>query len=192
MQQRDDMALDMEAETSFPTIVSATSSQMRGGILERDILAERADLDRAIAGQTLCTALARMAELRADEEALTWTAAGSDLEALTWHRYREQVRNFALGLRVLGVAPGSFGVILTRNRHEHVIASHGLVHALGTPVGLYPALAPAQVSYIADHCAVWVAVVEAAFLPLLRTIRPALPTLEWVVVAGESDGAPRP
>ena len=89
----------MEPDTSFSTIASADSSEVRGRIPERDIRAERADLDRAIAGQTLCTALARIAELRADEEALTWTAAGSDLEALTWRRYREQVLAFALGLR---------------------------------------------------------------------------------------------
>lgn len=191
MQQRDDdMALDMDADTSFPTLVGADSSEMRGGIPERDIVAERAELDRAIAGQTLCTALAHMAERRPDEAALTWTAAGSGWEALTWRRYRDQVRDCALGLRALGVAPGSFGVILTRNRPEHVIASHGLVHALGTPVGLYPTLAPAQVAYIADHCAARVAVVEAAFLPMLHTIRPALPTLEWVVVVGENDGGP--
>jgi long-chain acyl-CoA synthetase len=152
----------------------------------RDIEAERATIELAIAGRTLCSELARTVELHGDLEALTWKAGG-ERQAMTWRDYRERVREVSLGLRKLGLERGGFALVLTGNRPEHVVACQGIMHALGTPVALYDALAPAQVAYIANHCEATVAVVEADLLHVLLQIRAELPNLRHVVVCGPTD-----
>ena len=149
----------------------------------RNILAERSEIDRVVEGKTLCTVFAQTAERYRDREALKWrTEAG--WEALSWHRYREQVRDFSLGLMSLGFSPGLFGVLLTANRPEHVIASQGLIHAGGTPVGLYSALAPSQIAHLANHCEASVAVVDVGLFEKLSAVRSQLPKLEKVILVG--------
>src|SRR5262249_32856111 len=127
----------------------------------RNIAAESADIDREIAGQTLCSRFAQTVARIGERDALVLRD-----RKITWHEYRERVRDVALGLHALGFAPGGFAVLLARNRPEHVIADLGVVHAGGTPVSLYTTLAPEQIAYIAGHCEARVAFVEdATFLP---------------------------
>src|SRR5712691_7829745 len=165
------------------TYDSATAATAIAAPDARDIEAERVTIDLAINGKTLCSELARTVELHGDLETLRWQAGG-ERHALTWSEYRERLRDVSLGLGALGFERGGFGLVLTGNRPEHVIACQGIVHALGTPVGLYDALAPAQVSYIANHCEATVAVVEAELLHVFLQIRAELPNLRHVVVCG--------
>src|SRR5262245_5414155 len=126
----------------------------------RDIGAERLAIDREIEGKTLGSLFAEQVARLRDAPALVGSG-----RSRSWREYHEEVRAVALGLRALGVAPGSFGVILSRNRPEHLIADLGLVHAGGTPVSLYTTLSPEQIAYIAGHCEAKVAFVEdPAFL----------------------------
>ena len=111
----------------------------------RDVAAERSEIDRAIEGKTLCSVFAEIVARRGDAEALVGKARDGTLRSYSWNEVRERVREVALGLRALGVAPKSFGVIMGRNRPEYVIADLGVVHAGATPVGLYNTLAPEQV-----------------------------------------------
>lgn len=97
----------------------------------RDIEAERATIELAIAGRTLCSELARTVELHGDLEALTWKASG-ERQAMTWRDYRARVREVSLGLRKLGLEHGGFALVLTGNRPERVVACQGIMHALGT------------------------------------------------------------
>jgi long-chain acyl-CoA synthetase len=144
----------------------------------RNIEAEREETDRAIAGQTLCSVFAETAARLGDRAALV---VGAD--KVTWTQYRERVREVALGLHALGFERGDFGVLLARNRPEHVMADLGVVHAGGTPVSLYTTLAPEQIEYIAGHCEARVAFVEnAAFLARIEAVRGALPKLAHVVL----------
>src|SRR5204863_7029645 len=76
------------------------------------------------------------------------------------------------------------GLVLTGNRHEHVIACQAIVQAQGTPVSVYEAIAPAQLAYIANHCEATVAVVDAERLQMLLELRPQLRHLQQVVVCG--------
>jgi long-subunit acyl-CoA synthetase (AMP-forming) len=152
----------------------------------RDIALERRQIDEAIGDHTLCSALARTASTHPEVEALKWPTT-DEWASLTWAQYRDLVRDVALGLRSIGFSPGGFGVLLTRNRPEQVIASHALLHAGGTPVGLYNALAPAQIAYIANHCVATVAIVDAVFLDKLAAIRADLPNLSRIVVVGSTD-----
>ena len=155
----------------------------------RDVAAERSEIDRAIEGKTLCSVFADTVARLGDTEALVGKAPGGESRSWTWNQYREGARAVALGLNALGVTRGSFGVIMARNRPEYVIADLGLLHAGGTPVGLYNTLSPEQISYIANHCDARVAIVEnAAFLAKFQAVRAELPKIErYIVLDGDSD-----
>lgn len=149
----------------------------------RDIPAERADIDRLVAGKTVPSVFAEIAAQHADQEALKWPDGSGGWRALTWRAYREQVREATMGLLALGFAPGAFGVIMARNRPEHLIADLAIVHAGGRAVSIYNTLAPEQIAYIANHCEAAVAFVEdRAFLAQFLAIREQLPHLRRVVL----------
>jgi long-chain acyl-CoA synthetase len=153
----------------------------------RDVAAERAAIERAIDGMTVCHVLARNAEQMGDRPALFWKQ-GSSWRRLTWGEYRDQVKRVALGLTSLGVGPGDFVTIMCRNRPEHLIADLGVLHAGAVPVSVYNTLAPEQIAYIAAHCQAKVAVVEdRGFLERWEKVRADLPALERVVLIEDSD-----
>jgi long-chain acyl-CoA synthetase len=151
----------------------------------RDIGAERKSIESAIAGQTLCTVFERTAARLGDADALIH---GDN--KYSWRRYREEVRDVALGLRELGFAPGSFAVIMGRNRPEHVISDLAAVHARGTPVSLYTTLSPEQIQYVTNHCEAKVAFVEdVEMLARFEVVKAQLPHLEHIVLwSGEAPG----
>jgi long-chain acyl-CoA synthetase len=142
----------------------------------------REEIDREVAGKTLCTVFDERVRELGDRPAMH-TRDGNGWKAISWNQYREQVRNVALGLRALGFARGDFAVILCRNRPEHLFADLGVVHAGGTPVSLYTTLSPEQVAYIAGHTEAKVAFVEdPGFYAKLRAVRGELPKLEKIVL----------
>lgn len=148
-----------------------------------ELLAVRDEMDRAIAGRTLCSAFAETAAKHADVPALRWKDASGAWQGLTWGQYRERVRDMTLALRELGLGRGDFAVIQTRNRPEHVIADLAILHAGATPVSLYNTLSPEQIEYVAGHCEAKVAIVEdGAFLARFREVHARLPKLAHIVV----------
>jgi len=148
----------------------------------RDIAAERASLEAEIEGRTLCGALAETATRLAGRDALRWGTHG---EGMSWGEFYESVGHFALGLEAFPFPRGSFVVLLTHNRPEHLIAHHAVLHAGGTPVTLYDALAAGQAAQITRHCDAALAVVEESLLPKLLEHRSDLPGLRGVIVVGE-------
>src|SRR6202049_3375164 len=145
------------------------------GDLKRDVETERAMIERSIAGKTLPIVFAETVDQHPAEKALSWKT-DQGWQSLTWEEYRQRVREVALGLSAIGFGPGEFGVIMARNRPEHVIADLGIMHAQGTPVSLYNTLASEQVQYIAGHCDASVAIVEdAGFLAKFREVKGQLP-----------------
>jgi long-chain acyl-CoA synthetase len=150
--------------------------------LTRDIQAERAKIEAAIEGKTLLSVFADTVDRHADEPALNWKTADG-WQSLTWAEYRQLVRQVALGLCAIGLRPGEFGVIMARNRPEHLVADLAIMHARGIPVSLYNTLAAEQVQYITGHCDATVAFVEdAGFLAKFQEVREQLPKLRKVVV----------
>src|SRR5438270_3576987 len=142
----------------------------------------RAEIDRAIDGKTLLTEFRDAVAEQGDTPALHWRTA-EGWHALTWREYQQQVRRAAYGLRGLGLSRGAFGVILARNRPEHVIADLALLFARGVPVSLYNTLAPEQIGYIAAHCEAQVAFVEdKGMLARFEAVRARLPKLRHIVL----------
>jgi long-chain acyl-CoA synthetase len=147
-----------------------------------EVAAERDAIESEVAGGTLLTAFAETAENHGDKEAFRWQQAGG-WRSLTYREVRERVRELTLGLLALGLRPGDFAVIWSRNRPEPNIADMAVMHACGVPVFLYNTLAPEQAAYIADHCEATIAIVEDRdFAARLKTVRSQLPRLRRVIL----------
>src|SRR5919109_2433405 len=152
---------------------------------------QRAEIDAAIEGRTLCTDLAATAQRLAAQDAFRIRTGDGTYDTITWGAFRERVRDATLGLASLGFRPGDFVLIQARCIPEHSIADMAVVHARGTPVSLYNTLAPEQISYIANHCEARFAVIEdVGFLERFLKVREEMPRLEKVIlIRGASDAA---
>ena len=143
---------------------------------------QRAQIDQAVEGITLCSAFAETARRYGDRPAMHWRS-GEGWDHMTWAAYRDAVAAATLGMRSLGLDRGGFGLILSRNRPEHFVADQGIVHAGATPVSAYTTLAPAQIAYIANHCQARVAIAEdEGYLRSLLEVRDQLPHLQHIVM----------
>jgi long-chain acyl-CoA synthetase len=155
-----------------------------------DVAAKRAEILAEIAGTTLMSAYAETTGAHGDSEAHRWQDASGSWQSLSYRQVREKVRHATLGLRAIGLQPGEFAVIWSRNRSEATIADYAVMHARGVPVFLYNTLAPEQAAYITGHCGASVAIVEdREYLAKLLSVRDQLPALrEIVLIDGEQDG----
>ena len=160
----------------------------------RDFAAERTAIDAFVAGKTIPALFHDLAMQHPDAPALRWRAPSGEWATITWSGYHERVRDATLGLHALGFGRGQFGLIMARNRAEHLIADLAIVAAGGAAVSLYNTLASEQVAYIANHCGASVAFVEdGSFLGKFLAIRDQLPHLRHVVLMEgdpQSAGAP--
>jgi long-chain acyl-CoA synthetase len=147
-----------------------------------DVIAERADIDKAVSGKTVCTLFADAVSKWGDRPALHWKENG-DWRSLTWKGYRDEVAAVTLALRSMGFGSGQFGLIMARNVPEHVIADLGIVHAGGAAISVYNTLAPEQIEYLANHSEATVAFVEdEGFLAKFLAIRSSTPHLKHLVL----------
>jgi long-chain acyl-CoA synthetase len=145
-------------------------------------LEQRAEIEAAIEGRTLCDQLRDTAEGSADAPALS--VAGEDGEqALTWAQTREQALRLAAGFIALGLEPGERVALMMANRPEHVLADLGAMHAGGVPVTFYATLAADQVGFVAGDCAARIAVLDGpAELARWQPVLDQLPSLSKVIV----------
>ncbi|MEA2643143.1 MAG: long-chain acyl-CoA synthetase [Chloroflexota bacterium] len=152
-----------------------------------DVMTQRADIDAAVSGKTVCTIFADAARRWGDMPALRWKRDG-EWQSLDWKGYRAEVAAVTMALKGLGFGPGQFGLIMARNVPEHVIADLGIVHAGGTAISVYNTLAPEQVEYLANHSEASVAVVEdETYLAKFLAIRSSTPKLRHLIlVRGEA------
>jgi long-chain acyl-CoA synthetase len=152
-----------------------------------DVMTQRADIDAAVSGKTVCTIFADAAKKWSDLPALRWKRDG-EWHSLDWNGYRAEVAAVTMALKGLGFGPGQFGLIMARNVPEHVIADLGIVHAGGTAISVYNTLPPEQIEYVANHSEATVAIVEdAAFLAKFLEIQPSTPRLRHLIlIRGEA------
>jgi long-chain acyl-CoA synthetase len=152
-----------------------------------DVLTQRADIDAAVSGKTVCTIFGDAVKKWGDRPALRWKRDG-EWHSLSWNGYRAEVAAVTMALKGLGFGPGQFGLIMARNAPEHVIADLGIVHAGGTAISVYNTLAPEQIEYVANHSEASVAFVEdEAFLAKFLEIRSSTPKLrQLILIRGEA------
>jgi long-chain acyl-CoA synthetase len=152
-----------------------------------NVMTQRADIDAAVSGKTVCTIFGEAVTKWGDRPALRWKRDG-EWQSLDWNGYRAEVAAVTMALKGLGFGPGQFGLIMARNVPEHVIADLGIVHAGGTAISVYNTLAPEQVEYLANHSEASVAVVEdETYLAKFLAIRSSTPKLRHLIlVRGEA------
>jgi long-chain acyl-CoA synthetase len=171
-------------------MIAMTSSNWTGA--PEDVAAVRAQIEDEIAGSTLLTAYADTVAQAPDAVAHQWLADGQ-WQSLTYRQVRERVRDAALGLAAVGLRPGEFAAIWSRNRSAATIADYAVMHARGVPVFIYPTVSPEQAADLIGHCEATVVITEREFLPVLDSIRAELPQLRALVVLGDdaSGGLPQ-
>ncbi|MFW5418598.1 long-chain fatty acid--CoA ligase [Nocardiopsis sp. CNT-189] len=153
---------------------------------QRDVLAERAEVEAEIAGQTLVDWFRRTAEESGDAPALS-DRAGEGPDAgwttLTWTEYRRAALDAAAALVHTGLRPSEVVALMLPNRSEHLIADSGAVHAGAVPLTVYATFAPEQVAFVAADCGARVAVLQgAAELERWSLALDRLPELHTVVL----------
>ncbi len=169
--------------------------------MDAEILTQRAEIARAIEGQTICGLLELAARQFAGRPALSQPPGpgdagqpgrdragaaepeGGDWQTLTWPQARDRVLRLAAAFEALGLAPGERVVLMLPNRAEHWLADQAAVHAGGVPVTFYAALAPEQIAYTAQDCDARIAVLDGE--PELARWRPvlaSLPGLKKIIV----------
>jgi long-chain acyl-CoA synthetase len=147
-----------------------------------DVMTQRADIDAAVSGKTVCTIFADAAKQWGDLPALRWKRNG-EWNSLDWKSYRAEVAAVTMALKGLGFGPGQFGLIMARNVPEHVIADLGIVHAGGAAISVYNTLAAEQIEYVANHSGATVAFVEdEGYLAKFLAIRSSTPNLKHLVL----------
>jgi long-chain acyl-CoA synthetase len=167
-------------------MIAMTSTDWSG--VPEDVAAVRSSIENEIAGSTLLTAYAQTLAEAPDVVAHRWLADG-EWQSLTYRQVHERVRDAALGLAAIGLRPGEFAAVWSRNRSEATIADYAVMHARGVPVFIYPTIAADQAADIIGHCEASVVLLEREFLPVLESIRARLPQLRALVLLDGDDPA---
>lgn len=81
-------------------------------------------------------------------------------QAITWKRYHERVRSFALGMHVLGFQRGDRIVVIGDNRPEWVISELAAQSLGGASIGVYQDSVPDEILYIVSQADARFVIVE--------------------------------
>jgi long-chain acyl-CoA synthetase len=150
------------------------------------ILADRAQIEESIAGQTLCDSLRRTAAQHGGKPAYSDRSSGQ-WQTLTWAQTRQRALQLAAGFVALGCEHGDRVVLMLPNRVEHVLADLGALHAGAVPVTLYATFAAEQVAYVAANCAARIAVLDGTDqLARWQPVLDRLPALRKIIVLDEA------
>ncbi|MGW4798919.1 AMP-dependent synthetase/ligase [Nonomuraea sp. NPDC004297] len=113
-----------------------------------EVLEVRAEIERLIAGRTVCEHLRQAAEQHHDAPAYS-DPDGDGWRTLTYGQARERVLEIAAAFVALGLEPGEAVALMMINRSEHVLADLGAVHAGGVGCTVYSTFAPDQIAFVA-------------------------------------------
>jgi long-chain acyl-CoA synthetase len=114
--------------------------------------------------------------------------AGDDWSEVSYGELGETVREVALGLVDLGIAPGDKVSILANTRPEWTYACFGILTAGGTLVTIYQTNSPEECQYVLAHSDSRAVFVEdGAQLAKVRQVEDECPELEHVIVIEPGD-----
>ena len=114
--------------------------------------------------------------------------AGEDWSDVTYGELGATVREIALGLADLGIAPGDKVSILANTRPEWTYACFGILTAGGAPVTIYQTNSPEECQYVLAHSDSRAVFVEDGVqLAKVREVEADCPELEHVIVIEPGD-----
>jgi long-chain acyl-CoA synthetase len=141
----------------------------------------KAELDDAVAGQTITSRFLETVEKHAAQVALK-AKHGDDWQQWTYGEYAEQVRGATAYLQSLGVEPGDRVVLMMRNIPQFHFLDTAALFCGATPISIYNSSSPDQVQYLVGHCKAKVALVEDdGFEERFTKVAGELPALEQVI-----------
>jgi long-chain acyl-CoA synthetase len=118
------------------------------------------------------------------------TKSGSKYRMYTWTEYRDAAREFACGLRTLGIGKGAIVALHSETRAEFYLADLGIMANGSVAAALYTSLPPA------DHVSTF-AVIEPKALIVedpksidsLRDAGAPAEAFVWILLTGQAEGA---
>jgi len=113
-------------------------------------------------------------------------------EQLSYAGAWQQTRQLAAGLKALGLQRNDRVAVFLEKRFETVLAFFAASAAGGVFVPVNPVLRPAQVTHIANDCAVKVLVTSPERLEALAAVLPDCPSVHTVVLVGDAPHTARP
>lgn len=117
------------------------------------------------------------------EKAALMSKVEGEYRSISYARFSDWVRSFALGLIELGVQPGDRVALLCENRPEWAVTDIALLSIGAVNVPMYASLPPVQVQYIVGDCGARVLIVSTEKqLSKALEVRGQLPDLEAVIV----------
>ncbi|MGW4410778.1 AMP-dependent synthetase/ligase [Nonomuraea sp. NPDC004702] len=114
-----------------------------------EVLDVRADIEREIAGRTVCEQLRQVAARHPDAPAYSDPEGSGGWTTLTYGQARRRILEIAAAFAALGLRRGESVAIMMVNRSEHVLADLGAVHAGGVGCTVYSTFAPDQIAFVA-------------------------------------------
>ncbi|MCC5951827.1 MAG: long-chain fatty acid--CoA ligase [Acidimicrobiia bacterium] len=147
------------------------------------------EIAEAVQGQTIPTEFLKIVRAHPDQVALRWKNDDDSWGEWTYTDYAERVAQVAAALGDLGVERGDKVVLMMRNDPKFHVVDMAAYFAGATPVSIYNSSSAEQVEYLVNHSEAKVAIVQdMGFLQRFLDVRPALPTLETIVVLEDPDG----
>ncbi|MGV9818102.1 long-chain fatty acid--CoA ligase [Nocardia xishanensis] len=140
---------------------------------------------------SLATLLRYATTVHADATVRTWT--GSESRVMTYRELGERAAQLAHALTALGIGRGDRVGTFMWNNNEHLVA-YCAVPAMGAVLHtLNIRLFPDQITYVADHAADQVVIVDGSLAPVFAEVLPRLRTVRHVIVAnGDASALPAP
>ncbi|MBB2915271.1 long-chain acyl-CoA synthetase [Streptosporangium becharense] len=155
------------------------------------VLEERAEIEREIAGRTVCDRLKEAAEGDPDAPAYS-DPVEEGWSTLTYAEARQRILEIAAGFVALGLEPGEAVALMMVNRSEHVLADLGAVHAGGVPCSVYSTFAPEQVAFVAGDVGAGIAVLGGpADLARWEPVLDDLPGLRRIIMLEDAPSGDR-
>ena len=141
------------------------------------------DEQKEIEGKVLPALLRRNADRYGDRKVALREKEFGIWQPITWQQYHGHVKNFALGLRVLGFDKDDKLAIIGDNRPEWLFAELAAQSLGGVPLGIYQDSILTEVAYIINHSdAVLVFVEDDAQLAKVLAIRDEIPNIRKVIL----------
>ena len=104
---------------------------------------------------------------------------------ITYREFNEKVNRVANGLKRIGIGKGDLVMVQMVNGPEIMMSHFGIIKTGAIAVPLNVMYVAHEISYIGKDTRAKAAIVGSSFLPIIEEIRPELPDLKHVIVAGE-------